>query len=108
MMRTRLLWFGLGFTSSTLAISHFVWKNVEVDRHALTTDINHKFQALQARISNLESSLPNHAPIPLPHHDQVLMALCMIENASGGNDHNKTDTKATLEFLPALFVPLED
>ncbi|XP_061349903.1 uncharacterized protein LOC133295121 isoform X2 [Gastrolobium bilobum] len=60
MMRTRLLWFSVGFMASAAAVSHFVWKDLWVDRHALVSDMNHKFDSLQARISNLESTPPNH------------------------------------------------
>ncbi|XP_004510743.1 uncharacterized protein, partial [Cicer arietinum] len=39
MMRTRLLWFSLGLTSSAAVVSHFVWKDLYVDRHALSSHI---------------------------------------------------------------------
>jgi hypothetical protein len=69
MMRTRLLWFGVGFTASAAVVSHFIWKDLWVDRHALSSHITHQFDALQTRISNLESSLPNQNPVS--NHDQV-------------------------------------
>ncbi|XP_057454753.1 uncharacterized protein LOC130746216 [Lotus japonicus] len=62
MIRTRLLWFGAGFTTAGAVVSHFIWKDLWVDRHALNSHITHKFDPLQARISILESSLPNHTP----------------------------------------------
>ncbi|KAF7845105.1 fanconi anemia group D2 protein [Senna tora] len=40
MLRTRLLWFSLGFTLSAATISNFVWKDLWVDRHALTADVS--------------------------------------------------------------------
>ncbi|PNX97866.1 hypothetical protein L195_g021102 [Trifolium pratense] len=68
MMRTRLLWFGVGFTASAAVVSHFIWKDLWVDRHALSSHITHQFDALQTRISNLESTLPNQNPVS--NHDQ--------------------------------------
>ncbi|KAI9104301.1 hypothetical protein K1719_022873 [Acacia pycnantha] len=62
MLRTRLLWFSLGFTFSAATISHFVWKDLWVDRHALSADMKQKFDALEARVSNLES---------LPHQNST-------------------------------------
>ncbi|KAK4270053.1 hypothetical protein QN277_023139 [Acacia crassicarpa] len=60
MLRTRLLWFSLGFTISAATISHFVWKDLWVDRHSLSADMKQKFDALEARVSNLES-LPHQS-----------------------------------------------
>ncbi|XP_027335125.1 uncharacterized protein LOC113849420 isoform X2 [Abrus precatorius] len=71
MIRTRLLWFSLGFTSSAAVASHFVWKDLWVDRHALNSEMNQKFNSLEARLSNVESSLPHQSSISVPHHDQV-------------------------------------
>lgn len=64
MMRTRLLWFGLGFSFTGAAISHLIWKDLMVDRFALSSDVKHKFDALESRIVNLEHSYQN--PIPNP------------------------------------------
>lgn len=72
MMRTRLLWFGVGFTTSAAVVSHFVWKDLWSDRHALASHMTHQFDALQARLSTLESTLPNHTPVS--DHDQVKAA----------------------------------
>ncbi|OVA03044.1 hypothetical protein BVC80_1807g16 [Macleaya cordata] len=55
MMRTRLLWFGFGFTVAGAAIAQFVWRDLLTDRHSLSSEVNHKFDALEARISMLES-----------------------------------------------------
>ncbi|KAM0963484.1 hypothetical protein ACFX13_022881 [Malus domestica] len=65
MMRTRLVWFGVGFSLTGAAISHLVWKDLLVDRFALSSDVKQKFDALEGRIVNLERSLspdPNHHP----------------------------------------------
>ena len=72
MMRTRLLWFSAGLASTSAVFSHFVWKDLWVDRHALASDIDQHFHALEARISNLESSsLPNNQ-IQNPVSDRVI------------------------------------
>ncbi|PKI55268.1 uncharacterized protein LOC116212901 [Punica granatum] len=55
MLRTRLLWFGLGFTATAAAISQLVWRDLWVDRHALSSDMKQKFDSLEARVSTLES-----------------------------------------------------
>ncbi|KAF8014747.1 hypothetical protein BT93_H0522 [Corymbia citriodora subsp. variegata] len=55
MLRTRLLWFGFGFTATGAAISQLVWRDLWVDRYALSAEMKEKFDALEARISNLES-----------------------------------------------------
>ncbi|CAL0315346.1 unnamed protein product [Lupinus luteus] len=59
MMRTRLVWFSAGLTSTAAIVSQFVWKDLYVERHNLTSDINTTFDDLNARVSNLESPLPN-------------------------------------------------
>ncbi|XP_048138635.1 uncharacterized protein LOC115757280 isoform X2 [Rhodamnia argentea] len=55
MLRTRLLWFGLGLSVTGAAISQLVWRDLWVDRYALSAEMKEKFDALEARISNLES-----------------------------------------------------
>ncbi|KAJ7950616.1 putative Fanconi anemia group D2 protein [Quillaja saponaria] len=62
MLRTRLLWFSIGFTVSAAAVSHFVWKDLWVDRHALSADMKQKFDALETRVLNLES---------VPHQNSI-------------------------------------
>ncbi|KAI4354028.1 hypothetical protein L6164_002929 [Bauhinia variegata] len=57
MLRTRILWFTLGFGTTSTAISHFVWKDLWVDRHHLSLDMKRKFDVLDGRVSNLESIL---------------------------------------------------
>ena len=79
MIRTRLLWFSLGFTTSAAVVSHFVWKDLLVDRHALSSHVTQQFDALQTRISNLESNLQNHAPVS-SNHDQVFPLIAPTTN----------------------------
>ncbi|XP_024030163.1 uncharacterized protein LOC21401459 [Morus notabilis] len=55
MLRTRLLWFTIGFSVSAATISQFVWRDLLADRYALSTDMKHKFDALEQRVLNLES-----------------------------------------------------
>ncbi|CAB4261430.1 unnamed protein product [Prunus armeniaca] len=62
MLRTRLLWFGLGFSLTGASISHLVWKDLLVDRCALSSDVKQKFDALEGRIVNLERSLSEPNP----------------------------------------------
>ncbi|KAL5794426.1 hypothetical protein ACOSP7_003020 [Xanthoceras sorbifolium] len=57
MLRTRLLWFTIGFSATGAAIAQFVWKDLWTDRYALYADTKQKFDALEARVLNLESNL---------------------------------------------------
>ncbi|GAY56215.1 hypothetical protein CUMW_170160 [Citrus unshiu] len=57
MLRTRLLWFTAGFSLTGAAIGQFLWKDLWSDRYALSADAKQKFDALEARVSNLESNL---------------------------------------------------
>ncbi|KAE9595770.1 hypothetical protein Lalb_Chr17g0342271 [Lupinus albus] len=59
MMRTRLVWFSGGLTSTAAIVCHLVWKDLWVDRHNIASDMKNNFDDLNARVSNLESSLPN-------------------------------------------------
>ncbi|XP_056172726.1 uncharacterized protein LOC115675999 isoform X2 [Syzygium oleosum] len=54
MLRTRLLWFGLGFAVTGAAVSQLVWRDLWVDRYALSAEMQEKFDALGARIASLE------------------------------------------------------
>ncbi|KGN44712.1 hypothetical protein Csa_016169 [Cucumis sativus] len=59
MLRTRLFWFSLGFATTAASISHFVWRDLLAYRCALSSDasfMERSFDALEARISNLESA----------------------------------------------------
>ncbi|XP_050252406.1 uncharacterized protein LOC126698932 isoform X1 [Quercus robur] len=62
MIRTRLVWLGLGFSVTGAAISRFIWRDLWVDRYALLSDVK-ELDALQARVSELESlSYPKSNP----------------------------------------------
>ncbi|KAK9993018.1 hypothetical protein SO802_022721 [Lithocarpus litseifolius] len=62
MIRTRLMWLGLGFSVTGAAISQFIWRDLWVDRYALLSD-GKELDALQARVSELESlSYPKSDP----------------------------------------------
>ncbi|KAF3450008.1 hypothetical protein FNV43_RR06087 [Rhamnella rubrinervis] len=63
MLRTRLLWFGIGFSVSSAAISQFVWRDLLSHRYALSSDMKRKFDDLEGRILNLES-VPYHNSNP--------------------------------------------
>ncbi|KAM7461076.1 hypothetical protein LguiA_029197 [Lonicera macranthoides] len=52
MVRTRLLWFTVGFGSATAAMTHFIFRDLFNDRHSLSSQ--EKFDALNTRVSNLE------------------------------------------------------
>ncbi|KAK7275309.1 hypothetical protein RIF29_16421 [Crotalaria pallida] len=69
MMRTRLLWFSAGLTSTAAVVSHFVWKDLWLARHSLHSDMKLKFDDLDARVSNLESS--HQIPTPCPTPNQI-------------------------------------
>ncbi|MBA0876973.1 hypothetical protein Goshw_001191 [Gossypium schwendimanii] len=80
MMRSRLLWFTLGFSVTAASISQFIYRDLWTDRYALKSDVltsvmKEKFDALEARVSNLES-LPTENPNPA----QVLIFFFLIKN----------------------------
>ncbi|MBA0786962.1 hypothetical protein Gotri_027409 [Gossypium trilobum] len=89
MMRSRLLWFTLGFSVTAASISQFIYRDLWTDRYALKSDVltsvvfwflefgemKDKFDALEARVSNLES-LPTENPNPA----QVLIFFFLIKN----------------------------
>ncbi|XVF81351.1 hypothetical protein PTKIN_Ptkin15bG0148400 [Pterospermum kingtungense] len=60
MIRTRLLWFTLGFSVTAASISQFIYKDLWTDRHALKSEMKQNFDALESRISNLESIPPEN------------------------------------------------
>ncbi|XP_019096967.1 PREDICTED: uncharacterized protein LOC104764479 [Camelina sativa] len=64
MLRTRLLWFTLGFSVSGGSIAHLVWRNLYAERFAITSDMKEKFNALEGRVSGLESSGGYENPTP--------------------------------------------
>ncbi|KAL8098189.1 uncharacterized protein LOC141682717 [Apium graveolens] len=59
MLRTRLLWFTLGFGSATAAMSHFVFRDLWLHRQNLSSTLKQQFEALDTRVSNLEHLLPH-------------------------------------------------
>ncbi|KAH1130883.1 hypothetical protein J1N35_002261 [Gossypium stocksii] len=75
MMRSRLLWFTLGFSVTAASISQFIYRDLWTDRYALKSDMKEKFDALEARVSNLES-LPTENPNPA----QVRLFFFLINN----------------------------
>ncbi|KAL1544872.1 hypothetical protein AAHA92_21669 [Salvia divinorum] len=64
MMRTRFLWFGLGFASASGAIAQFVVKDLWTDRTSLFDQLREKFNSLDTRVSNLESVISKEATSP--------------------------------------------
>ncbi|XP_065873808.1 uncharacterized protein [Euphorbia lathyris] len=55
MLRTRLLWFTMGFSVSAATIGHFVLRDLWSDRYALSSHMNQTFDTLETRVKNLES-----------------------------------------------------
>ncbi|KAK6930517.1 hypothetical protein RJ641_004611, partial [Dillenia turbinata] len=55
MLRIRLFWFAVGFSVTGTAISQFVWRDLMNDRLALSSQLKQRYDALNARVSNLES-----------------------------------------------------
>ncbi|KAL9290659.1 hypothetical protein AtNW77_Chr3g0163151 [Arabidopsis thaliana] len=55
MLRTRLLWFTLGFSVTGGSIAHIVWRDLYAERFAISSDMKEKFSALEGRVSGLES-----------------------------------------------------
>ncbi|XP_057490802.1 uncharacterized protein LOC130776557 [Actinidia eriantha] len=54
MMRTRLLWFTVGFSSAAAVMTQFFFRDLWSDRHSLSSQLKEKFDALETRVSNLE------------------------------------------------------
>ncbi|XP_031478911.1 uncharacterized protein LOC116249787 [Nymphaea colorata] len=57
MLRTRLLFFTLGFATTGAAISHFVWRDLWAAHHSTSSQVKDKFGFLDSRVSNLEAML---------------------------------------------------
>ncbi|RDY06655.1 hypothetical protein CR513_09315, partial [Mucuna pruriens] len=87
MSRSRLLWFTFGFTSTYAVFSQCVLKDLLVERLSLTSHMENEFRALEARLSNIQSSLPNRSssiPAPTPDQLQELELLTLsLEPGSG-------------------------
>ncbi|KAJ0234077.1 hypothetical protein HA466_0276220 [Hirschfeldia incana] len=56
MLRTRLLWFTLGFSVTGASVAHLVWRDLYAERFAISSDMKEKFAALESRVTGLESS----------------------------------------------------
>ena len=54
MIRTRLVWLGLGFSVTGAAISQFIWRDLWVDRYALLSDVR-----------STANPLTNHTPLSI-------------------------------------------
>ncbi|XP_050204875.1 uncharacterized protein LOC126654913 [Mercurialis annua] len=61
MLRTRLVWFTVGFSVSTAAIGQFIWRDLLVDRYTLSSTTKHNFDGLEDRLRNLESSVNSNS-----------------------------------------------
>ncbi|CAN1127972.1 hypothetical protein LINPERHAP2_LOCUS4345 [Linum perenne] len=61
MLRTRLVWFTVGFSVSGAAIAQFVGRDLWADRIALSSHMKHKMDSLEARVSSLESITAQNA-----------------------------------------------
>ncbi|KAG8369464.1 hypothetical protein BUALT_Bualt14G0016400 [Buddleja alternifolia] len=75
MMRTRLLWFSVGLASASGAITQFIFKDLWIDRTSLASQLKEKFNSLDTRVSNLESSVISNTPTspqanPQPNNKQ--------------------------------------
>ncbi|XP_048423739.1 uncharacterized protein LOC125469830, partial [Pyrus x bretschneideri] len=57
-IRTRLVWFGVGFSLTGAAISHLVWKDLLAPRFAFSSDVKQKFDALEGRLVNFFITRP--------------------------------------------------
>ncbi|XP_059289180.1 uncharacterized protein LOC132042671 isoform X1 [Lycium ferocissimum] len=68
MMRTRLLWFTIGFTSASATMTHFIFRDLWADRISLSSQLKEKFGVLGTRVSNLESVLHDS---PNTHQDTI-------------------------------------
>ncbi|KAL8461264.1 hypothetical protein ACS0TY_032657 [Phlomoides rotata] len=55
----RLLWFTVGFASTSGAIAQFVFKDLYTDRNSISSQLKEKFNSLDTRVSNLESAITN-------------------------------------------------
>ncbi|KAL1211986.1 hypothetical protein V5N11_023956 [Cardamine amara subsp. amara] len=56
MLRTRLLWFTLGFSVTGASVAHLVWRDLYAERFAISSEMKEKFTALEGRVSGLESA----------------------------------------------------
>ncbi|KAF7131816.1 hypothetical protein RHSIM_Rhsim09G0018700 [Rhododendron simsii] len=64
MMRARFLWFTIGFTSAAAAMTQFVFQDLWADRQSLSSQLQENFDAVDARVSNLEQVMPSNSTPP--------------------------------------------
>ncbi|KAL8487967.1 hypothetical protein ACS0TY_024304 [Phlomoides rotata] len=64
MIRMILLWFTVGFASTSGAIAQFVFKDLYADRNSISSQLKEKFNSLNTRVSNLESAIMNQPISP--------------------------------------------
>ncbi|CAN6448868.1 unnamed protein product [Victoria cruziana] len=57
MLRTRLLFFTIGFATAGGTISYFVWRDLLAAHHSTSSQVKNKFGSLESRVSNLEAML---------------------------------------------------
>ncbi|XP_018486412.1 uncharacterized protein LOC108856994 isoform X1 [Raphanus sativus] len=72
MLRTRLLWFTLGFSVTGASIAHLVWRDLYAERFAISSDMKEKFGALESRVSGLESGSGHDNPSPAQEQKEVI------------------------------------
>ncbi|CAN8260131.1 unnamed protein product [Cochlearia groenlandica] len=83
MLRTRLLWFTLGFSVSGASIAHLVWRDLYAERFAISSDMKEKFNGLEGRVSGLESTGHDEIQSPVQLHEVLLaiahkLPLCLL------------------------------
>nr|GEW19673.1 transmembrane protein, putative [Tanacetum cinerariifolium] len=62
-----MMWFTVGLGVTAAAMSHFIFKDLLLDRHSLSSQLKQQFDSLDSRLSSLESPPPPQTP-PLPNH----------------------------------------
>ncbi|GJY65497.1 hypothetical protein Tco_0467735 [Tanacetum coccineum] len=64
MYRIRMMWFTVGLGVTAAAMSHFIFKDLLLDRHSLSSQLKQQFHSLDSRLSSLESPPPQTPPLP--------------------------------------------
>ncbi|KAG9136180.1 hypothetical protein Leryth_003791 [Lithospermum erythrorhizon] len=54
MIRTRLLWFTMGFASASGLMAQFIFKDLLIHRNSISNQVAEQFNALETRVANLE------------------------------------------------------
>ncbi|KAL3360709.1 hypothetical protein AABB24_013917 [Solanum stoloniferum] len=81
MMRIRLVWFTIGFTSASAAMSQFIFRDLWAHQLSLSSQLEEKFGVLGTRVSNLELALHD-----TPNTQQVIVVdphSAELDNLSG-------------------------